>query len=380
MAAREASRLAKPAQDQYLFDLDPTRGGVASRQIAENRGILRAGEMRPVPLSEQAINRIEDKFDNADQRERAVAAARRAAESRRVAVNPLASLAGEMAGGTPSANDLYGAAMARMDVVRGRGDLPFVEDPETGMARIFDPETGFDRTSIGDQLRYNALRQVTPNLQSALERELDSSGATRQQEIADAVAGILPSDFMQRVAVERLGYDPALAAGLFSANENLAYEQMLVNERNAESMRQGYDPNANEAERVLAEYGPEGLAQYQAQQAEYALYGTPSQQLAAQKNEQDAINAQADADIIADYGFDPNNVTNVEADQIRQLMTDPQFALFLEDGRERIVTGNEDALKVAQDIAEQYREVTNQTLGAEALRQILASFDLVTFG
>jgi hypothetical protein len=354
MAAEEAARLAKPLQEDYLFNLDPLRGGVAGQKYQENRAILHAGTPTVIPLSDAAIKRIEDRYDNEDQRRRAVDAAKIAASQRRVTVGSLETLARQMAGGKePTQQDYYAANMARMNAARGASG-----------------EGGFA----------NAVAMVTPDLQAALQRELDASGASRQQEIADAIGAIAPSDLMQRIAVEQLGYDPALAAGLFPASENLAYQQMLIGERNAQLMAQGIDPTANEAELVLAQYGQEGLDQYQRQQAEYAMYGTPSQQLAAQKNEQDAINAQADADIIDQYGFDPNNVSNVEADQVRQLMTDPQFTSYLEDGREQIVGEGKDALEVAQDIAEKYREATNQTLGAEALRQILASFDLAAFG
>ena len=293
MAAEEAARLAQPVEERYAYDIDPTRGGIAGKQVQENRRIMSQ------PVTD------------------------------------------------------YASHMARMNAARG--------------------------ASEGGALA-NAQAMVTPRLQAQRKRALEESGAARRMELANLIGGLTPSEIMQQIAIERYGYDPGLAAGLFSATEDLSYENMLIDAENARMMREeGVDVNATTAEIILAQYGPEGLRQYQDQQGEYAMNGTPTQQLSAEKNLIDAENAMFDEKVREDYGFDPTKVTGVAPDDVRDRTMDRDWTDAYETAREQIIDGG-DALEIASTIADDYRKATNDTIGATALQEILASFDLASFG
>jgi hypothetical protein len=131
---------------------------------------------------------------------------------------------------------------------------------------------------------------------------------------------------------------------------------------------------------ILAQYGLEGLAQYQDQQTRNALYGTPSQQLAAEQNQQDAANALFDEEVRTEYGFDPARVTNTDPDFVRQLVMNPVFTEIFDAARQNIRNG-EDPFVISADAAKDYlRRSGGDDLGAQVIGKILASFDLNAFG
>jgi hypothetical protein len=109
------------------------------------------------------------------------------------------------------------------------------------------------------------------------------------------------------------------------------------------------------------------------------MNGTPTQQLSAEKNMVDAENAMFDESVRTQYGFDPTKVANVEADYVRDLVMNPTFTGLLEQARQDIVDGG-DPLEIASQYASQYMADSNDALGARALGEILASFDLEFFG
>ena len=358
MARDEADRLREEAAIQYETDINPMVGGsLAAEQLARNKRIL---------------------------------------------ATPLSDLALQMSGGRRNVSgqipweDLYGANMARINAARGAGDFTKArmdqlrtvqaaiengaESPPYWNQGMSDMAAALRYTPGESQAELNARAMSVPLGLQQMNRNLVESGATTIGELANLISGLTPSELMQQVAVERLGYDPSLAAGLYPATENLDYQNMLIAERNAEAMSQGRDPTANVAELILAQYGLEGLDQYQAQQARNAMYGTPSQQLAAEQNQQDAANALFDEEVRTEYGFDPARVTNTDPDFVRQLVMNPVFTEIFDAARQNIRNG-EDPFVISADAAKDYlRRSGGDDLGAQVIGRILASFDLNAFG
>lgn len=336
MAEQEASRLAQPYQEAY--DKAMTTG--VDQTLRANEALLNAG---PKKFVARAGAEPEEGKPTPGQR---------------VYVSPLGSLARQLAGGRePTQQDLYAANMARMNAVRGTGDY------------------------ATDQLAANAQEMVRRPAEQRLTAGLIASGAQNYQDIADTIGGLTPSEWMQKIATERYGYDPGLAAGLFPATEDLAYQNMLNDAEKAQMMDLYPDlnPDATLPEMILQAEGPEGLAQYQAQQVEYAMNGTPSQQLAAEKNILEAQNAEYDASVIQKYGFDPKEVSGVNADVVRNLTLDPVFADYVDQARQDII-GGADALDKSTELAQAYLEETGDNVGATALGRIIANFDVRNFG
>jgi hypothetical protein len=281
------------------------------------------------------------------------------------AKTPLGILASKMAGAIPNKQDMYAANMARMNAIRGAGDVY----GETGQP-----------LPIKEQIQQNAILSAQNLAQAQLEQGLRSSGADRYQQIADFVQGISPSDLMQQIAVQQYGYDPALAAGLFPISQDLAYQQMLNDAYNAQIMRDyGIDPNATTAEIVLRTQGPEGLATWQQQRANDALYGTPSEQRAALQDQIDAENADFDQKALTAYNFDPKKVSGADPDTVRTLLTNKAFTDALTQAERDILNGG-DPLSISSNVAQQYAQSTKDIAGARILGEILASFDLSYFG
>ena len=313
LARQEAARLGQPAQETFQIQLDPWETGtLANRRLQENR---------------------------------------------RVANTPLQALANQMAGGTPTAQDLYGANMARMNAVRGTGD--------------------FGKS----QMDINAINMATPQAEAQLQQNLRASGALAREELANLIGGLSESEIMRRIAVEQYGYDPALAAGLFPVSEDLDYQLMMQDALRAQTIREtGIDPNETVAETILRTQGIEALNQYQLQQAEYAMNGTPTQQMSALRAEQEAQDALFDDEIRNTYGFDPGRVPNTDPEYVRDLIsTNADFANQLNVARASIQDGD-DPLDVAESVAVDYIETTNDFLGARVLKEIIASFDLSSIG
>ena len=276
-----------------------------------------------------------------------------------LARSPLSVLAQQMSGVNrrPTAEDYYGASMARMNAIRGTGD--YGEQP----------------------MLANAIEMVRRPAEANLQAGLITSGAAKQYELADLIRAISPSDLARQIAVERYGQDPGMAAGVFEPTLDLEYENMMNDAYKAEIMRDypGLDPNATTAEMILATQGPEALMQYQQQQAEYALYGTPTQQLAAEQRQIEAEEASFDDQIVNKYGFDPKEVSGVDATIVRDLASDETFLAIIDDARTRIEEGD-DALNLASTIADEYLAQTGDNIGARALGEIIASFDVSFFG
>lgn len=303
---------------------------------------------------------------------------RTAEQNRGIVDTSLEMLARQMAGGrTPTQQDYYGANMARMNAFRGTGDYT-AED----LARL----TAESGSAVPlTQTTANALEMVNRPAARNLQAGLQTSGALEAQDLADAINALSVSDLAQRIAIQEYGYDPAMAMGIFTPEEDLNYEQAMYDAQKAQIMRD--NPNANPdltvAEMILQTYGVEGLQQYQAQQAEYALYGTPTQQLAAEQRDQEARDALYDESVRQKYGFDPKEVPNIDAQVVRELTLNEDFTTLLDEARQKVLDG-ELALDLAKEYSGKYLEKSKESgmadnVGATAMGEIIASFDLSYF-
>jgi len=299
IARDKAAELGAPAYEQYDYELDTSRGGLAGQRISESRNILG---------------------------------------------NPLSDLASQMSsGGTPSAEDYYGANMARMNALRG---------------------TGLYSTDIGEQLRYNTRASVEPQAYQNLERELSKSGADRYQAVANLIGETPLYEYARQLATARYGMDPSLAAGLFTPEMDMSYDKQ---QKDYERFTQGFR-ELSDAEYLFDTYGPEAYEEYRARKAEQMMFGSEEEMIEEE-------NLQTDLGLEDQYGFRPSDVKNFDTDLVRALMTDPLFGKNVKAGIDKVMAG-EYGDQVAADFGLEYFKQTNDPMGARVLAEIIASFDI----
>lgn len=292
--------------------------------------------------------------------------------NRELAATPLNTLAWQMAKGPkPTAEDYYGANMARINAVRGTGDYTPQQLEEMYPGRTLT------------QSEANALEMINrPALQN-LESNLKYDPRIADLEDLANIIRMAPlSDLAQKIAVERWGYDPGMAAGTFTMAEDLKYQNMLTDSILAQKMAENpaVNPNLTIAEMILMNEGTDALMNYQQQQMDYAMNGTPTQQLAAAQQQIEIEQAVYDQSVREKYGFDPKRVGDIDAQIVRELTLDPIFTKALDDARQEVNDGR-DAFDVATEYAAKYLEDSNNdNVGAEALGEIIANFDISYFG
>lgn len=299
-------------------------------------------------------------------------------QNRGITGSSLEFLARQMAGGAPSAQDLYGANMARMNAVRGTGDYVTPQ-------QVADLQEEFQLDRPLTQMEANALKMVSRPALRNLEAGLQTSGALDAQELADAINALSVSDLAQQIAIQEYGYDPGMAAGIFTAEEDLNYQKAIDDAYKAQMMREypGLNPSDSTADIILKTQGPDALLLYQQQQADAALYGTPTEQLAAEKRDNEIRDALYDESVRQKYGFDPKEVSNIDPQIIRELTLNEDFTELLDEARQKALEGDS-ALDLAPEYAQKYLDRTKENgtpdnVGAEAMGKIIASFDISYF-
>jgi len=247
----------------------------------------------------------------------------------------------------------YGAYMTRMNML--------------------DPSTG---GTIPEMLRAGAQRQtatnLTPGLQAALAEQV-----TPYETVAQGFANTPLSQFAQQIAVNRYGYDPALAAGLFDTSVDV---QSLKDEADLFAA-QNPQLNMSPAEIVYNQLGEEGLNQYLQQQAEQALMGSPSQQRTEAELAQDAANAPIDAELYSAYATAPGNVNSaLNADVARQYMSDPNFLAQFQAGTTQVYDDMGKGISGADAVnayMQNYLNTTGDPVSARILEELLSN---IAFG
>lgn len=315
LARQQAAALAQPAEERYAYNIDPTRGGMAGKAFSEANRILNM---------------------------------------------PLAELAKQMArpGETTVDEERYGAAMARMNAVRGTGDYL---TPEGNMP------TG------AQQIQYNTQTSIEPEARREYERSVVESGADRYQQIADIVGDTPVSEFAQQIATSRYGMDPAQAAGMFGVDMDIKYQKDVDNARRlAEGM-----PQITMDQFIWDNYGPEEYQNYMFRKAEQLLYGSPEEIAQA---EQDAIDLANDLTISENYGFRPTDISGVDPAAVREAFANEPFQAFMEDG---IATYNDPEKMqdyvtptiLGNELAQQWLSQGGTMAEAQVIQRIFATFD-----
>ncbi len=247
----------------------------------------------------------------------------------------------------------YGAYMTRMNML--------------------DPSTG---GTIPEMLRAGAQRQTATNLTPALEAAL-AEQVTPYETVAQGFANTPLSQFAQQIAVNRYGYDPALAAGLFDTSVDI---QSLKDEADLFAA-QNPQLSMSPAEIVYNQLGEEGLNQYLQQQAEQALIGSPSQQRTEAELAQDAANAPIDAELYSAYATAPGDLSSaLNADVARQYMSDPNFLAQFQAGTTQIYDEMGKGVSGADAVNAYIRNYLNETadpVSARILEELLSN---IAFG
>jgi len=264
----------------------------------------------------------------------------------------------------------YGAYMTRMNMLDTSG-LPSSRNTTNQGAESISLQP-----TVPELLRAGAQRQTATNLTPGLEAAL-AEQVTPYETVAQGFANTPLSQFAQQIAVNRYGYDPALAAGLFDTSVDI---QSLKDEADLFAA-QNPQLNMSPAEIVYDQLGEEGLNQYLQQQAEQALMGSPSQQRTEAELAQDAANAPIDAELYSAYATAPGNVNSaLNADVARQYMSDPNFLAQFQAGTTQIYDEMGKGISGADAVnayMQNYLNTTGDPVSARILEELLSN---IAFG
>lgn len=230
--------------------------------------------------------------------------------------------------------------------------------------------------TVGQLLYKGATRQTAADLTPGLEAAL-AEQVTPYETVAKDFANIPLSQYAQQIAVNRYGYDPALAAGLFDTSVDV---QSLKDQADLFAA-QNPQLNMSPAEIVFNQFGEEGLNTYLQQQAEQALFGTGSQQRTEEQLAQDAANAPIDAELYSVYATAPSEVNSaLNADVARQYMSDPNFLAQFQAGTTKIYDAMSQGVSGADAVnsyVQNYLNETGDPVTARILEELLSN---ISFG
>lgn len=245
----------------------------------------------------------------------------------------------------------YGAYMNRMNMLSGEGTL-------------------------AERLRGGAERQTITNLTPGLKSSL-AQQVTPYENVAQGFANTPLSKFAQQIAVNRYGYDPALATSLFDTS----IDTQSLKDQADYFAAQHPELNMSPIEIVFNQLGQDGVDQYLQQQANELLYGTTTQQAAAAQAAQDAANAPIDADLYAAYATAPSEVNSaLNADQARQIMSEPNFLAQFQAGTTTVYDAIQGGISANDAVGAFVRDYLNKTgdpVTARILEELLSN---VSFG
>lgn len=264
--------------------------------------------------------------------------------------------------------DAYGAYMNRMNMLDTSGLSSTRNTTNEGIDSVsLQP-------NIPSLLRGGAERQTATNLEPGLRQQINEQ-VMPYANLSEQILGTPLSQYAQQIAVQRYGYDPALAQGLFGTDVDV---QAMKDEANL-TAAQNPELSMTPAEAVYQQYGQSGLDAYLAQMAQEALYGTPAQQEAAAKEAEDAANAPVDLELMSAYGVKPAQVSPNDPATARQLMTDPNFFAQFQAGLDAMGQANElaSASQLEALFVSNYLKETGDPVTAIMLDTLLKKF---TFG
>jgi hypothetical protein len=273
----------------------------------------------------------------------------------------------------------YGAYMDRMNMLDlTKPGTQLGTYTNLGSTNEYGKIEGSPRTTQGylSPLYQGAQRQVATNLTPGLESAI-AQQVTPYENVAAGFANTPLSEFAQQIAVNRYGYDPALAAGLFDTSVDVN----SLKDQADYFAAQHPEFNMSPIEIVFNQLGQDGVDQYLQQQAQQALYGTPSQQTTAAQTAQDAANAPIDAQLYSAYATAPGDVGSaLNADVARQYMSDPNFLAQFQAGTTKIYDDMSQGLSGAEAVnsyMQNYLDETGDPVSARILEELLSN---ISFG
>lgn len=230
--------------------------------------------------------------------------------------------------------------------------------------------------TVGQLLYKGATRQTAADLTPGLEAAL-AEQVTPYETVAKDFANIPLSQYAQQIAVNRYGYDPALAAGLFDTSVDV---QSLKDQADLFAA-QNPQLNMSPIEIVRSQFGDEGVNQYLQQQANELLYGTGSQQRTEAELAQDAANAPIDAELYSVYATAPSEVNSaLNADVARQYMADPNFLAQFQTGTTAIYDAMSQGVSGADAVNSYVQNYLNETGDPVTARILEELLNNIAFG
>jgi len=232
--------------------------------------------------------------------------------------------------------EAYGAYMDRLNMY----DLPSAQRQftDTGLLIPGDTTLGANRNTVAEQLAPQFERDYATQVQP-------------YDDLANNILSVPLSEYARQIAVQRYGYDPGLAQGLFDQSvdiQALTDQQTLYGLMNPQL---SYSPE----ERILQYEGEEGLDRYNRQQANESLYGTPTEQTALEQQQF----AELDTNLFMVYASTPAEVYAENPNLARKYMEDSAFLTEYQAGVTAIAGAGEgqQATKARQFLLNYYTEV-----------------------
>jgi hypothetical protein len=194
----------------------------------------------------------------------------------------------------------------------------FLKDPVTS-TNPYDPDQvgSTNKNTFGQIVNnYLAAQEAGENFIPAMRRDYNTQ-VRPYDDLANNILSVPLSEYARQIAVQRYGYDPALAQGLLDQSVDI---QALTDQQTLYGLQNpslSYSPE----ERIFQQYGQEGLDLYNQQQAQTSLYGTPTEQTALAQQEF----AEADTDLYSVYASTPAEVLPRDPNLARNYMADSAF-------------------------------------------------------
>lgn len=271
----------------------------------------------------------------------------------------------------------YAEAMNRRNAVAfaGMEQAEYV-NPATGQVEVgmVTPAGG-----TGIQSRYDVARsQATPEVREQLASQLAEQVDPLRQFASDIAARPM-SEYMQLIAQQQFGMDPALSAGLFGVGEDIDYmkEQMdLADTQLQFDMAQaGFNPGATTEEIVFALGGAGALEQYQQSKYDAVMEKAMEGPLTA---EQELF----DIEVANNLGVSVKTAAgDLPENLARQALTDQNFVDYLAMSQQTLQETEamtlEERKNQIRNIGADFYKQTADPLKAQILVNILMSFDFL---
>ena len=227
-----------------------------------------------------------------------------------------------------------------------------------------------DIVDIGYQKKLAPIKQEELNARFALEDLQERQRAEIERlagpyaQVVDYIEGTPASALAQQLAIQRYGIDPAMAAGLYGPEIDIARQreaQNLADLQLQEQMRAaGLMPGASTLERIFQTQGPEAALAYEQSQATGAL--------------EDIADTQLNTDLYNTLGVTMNDIgSGAPTELVRQWVTTPGNIDLINEAVASVQTlpPDVDRNDYISNVAANYFTQTGDPVGAQFLANTL---------